>query len=424
MNSHHSGDKSSILTSLPFIVLFGAFGIYAAFRGSTVFALPLLILFALTLISRLWTYLCSHSLSANLRLRNREIFPGESTDIEILLENRKIFPIPYISLYMPLSKKLSLIPEYSRDVNGYEKDELLKLNASIKTVGEKNLGRLLWYEKTKYKIRLSGKRRGITSLSSWTINTGAGFGLSENNTRFGDNINVVVYPEITDINIRPFLKNLWNSAVGPKGVMEDLTVIRSTRDYQNTDNYKHINWRLLARGQNLTVNTYEDILPNGIHILLDGESFSGPQYKEKELEETLSIISSIMLRLEEKRVRVYLSLPKSLKRSALTIAPEEGTRKALYEMATYDVQELEIDKAGTAVIEKRSEFNLNAIISTSYLVGHFYYFTYDSSVYDQKLLGSFESDKTTIISCIKKDNDDLYEVISLDSLKLKRRENE
>ena len=83
--------------------------------------------------------------------------------------------------------------------------------------------------------------------------------------------------------------------------MEDLTVIRSTRNYMTTDSLKHINWRLAARGLPLSVNVYEDILPKNVHFLLDGESFGGNVPHWEELEETLSILASEFVLLADYR---------------------------------------------------------------------------------------------------------------------------
>ena len=65
--------------------------------------------------------------------------------------------------------------------------------------------------------------------------SGIGFGID----RAGADEDVIVkfYPRFHE---RPdvFLRNLWNADTGSRGIMEDVTLIRSTRTYQPQDNMK------------------------------------------------------------------------------------------------------------------------------------------------------------------------------------------
>ena len=165
-----------------------------------------------------------------------------------------------------------------------------------------------------------------------------------------------------------------------------MTVIKSTRDYQNSDSLKHINWRLLARALPMKVNIYEDILPKSIHILFDGESFSENNIHEKEMELAISVIASEIVSLQEHEMKCYLSICKSYRQEAICIPPESGIKEALYSLASYTPLEPKRDSSGVYILKQKSEFDVDATIRTSLVVGHFFYFTYDRDDIDRELL--------------------------------------
>ena len=158
-------------------------------------------------------------------------------------------------------------------------------------------------------------------MEGWRLHTGDGFGLGQIERKIAENEGqkFAVYPKLVRIKPDLFLRNLWNADTGARGVMEDPTVIRSTRDYMTTDSLKHINWRLAARGLPLSVNVYEDILPRNIHFLFDGESFGGPESHLDEMEEALSILGSEIVRLRELQVQCGLSLSRGAGTPAVNI---------------------------------------------------------------------------------------------------------
>ena len=210
---------------------------------------------------------------------------------------------------------------------------------------------------------------------------GDGFGLTCRERallRPGDG-RFVVYPRLTAVSPELFLRNLWNAETGAHGVMEDPTVIRSTRDYLTTDSPRQINWRLLARGLPLTVNVYESILPRSVHFLLDGESFSGQDPHPEALEETLSILASELVRLDQARVRCGLSLCKGKGSTAVTLpAATSAVEELLCALAAYDPLPVKLDEAGK-VVPQASRFDTGPLLEAGHSVGRYYYITYDTA---------------------------------------------
>lgn len=319
---------SSNLVSLPALAgeLLG--GVLAAFFGQGALAAVLLLIFLLSGTARLWGRLALRQVKVRVTGGSRCLFPDQETTLELELQNDKFFPLVWLELFFPLDERLSLVPERSRRPDDWEAASLREQKANTELVGGMRLRPLLWYETTRISCRWTAKRRGVYNADGWRLRTGDGFGLTCRERallRPGEG-RFVVYPRLTDVSPELFLRNLWNAETGARGVMEDPTVIRSTRDYLTTDSPRQINWRLLARGLPLTVNVYESILPRSVHFLLDGESFSGPEPHPEALEETLSILASELVRLDQAKVRCGLSLCKGSASPAVTLpAATAGT---------------------------------------------------------------------------------------------------
>lgn len=417
MKSKHSLHASSLLVSTPCIAASGVLCVLFAFYGNRIVSFSLASLFLLTLVSRLWTGVSAMAIDTSITVSTRDIFPGQMMEVEVRIKNNKVFPIAWLDLYMPLPKSLCLLPDDMRTPDQWEIVRLANNGASTKLIGTKKCGRLLWYEEASFPITMEAKRRGICSLESWQLSIGDGFGLSESEIRIPDGGTIAVYPQIIEVDTTPFMRNLWNANTGTHGVMVDPTVIRSTRDYRTEDSLKHINWRLLARTQVLTVNLYEDILPKSVHVLFDGESFSGPAPHRKELEETLSVIASELVALSEHKITCYLSICDNEHAKASCVSPDMGIRQALYALATYEPLPQQLDVAGTGVVTQDTVFDMDAILRTTLAVGRFFYFTYDSANIDTALLEKFDDRKTTIVSYLDSKIADGYGHLRLERLK-------
>lgn len=411
--------RSSNLVTLPALVLVLVLCVLAAFFGQGRVAAVLMFLFLLALASRCWAALALRRISVSASSQSSGVFPGDKIQVDIEVENGKFLPLVWLELFFPLSPDLCMLPEeHRREPDENEKSALEDEGYSTELVGEKRFSFLLWYETAQCSMPWTARRRGVYSTTGWRVRTGDGFGLtqveqpvSERNVR-----RFYIYPKL--IKVRPdiFLRNLWNADTGAKGIMEDVTVIRSTRDYQTADSLKHINWRLAARCQPLTVNVYEDILPRSVHFLLDGESFSGPEPHLKELEDALSVLASLLVCLSALQVRCGLSLCRGTAGvSNLFFAETEEMLRAL---AAYQPLPPRRDDEGKITMQA-TVFDETPIFEVARSVGRFYYILWDAALLGKKSLPyRLGSAGTTLITAAEgKLQAGEFEVIPLSSLK-------
>lgn len=302
--------RSSVLTAPPALLAELLIGVLAVFCGQRALGSVLLLVCVLCAFSRLWAFLAMKGVSITITSPIRGLFPGDEVNFDIEIRNEKFLPLVWLNLYFPLAKNLCLTPDAPRAPDSWEITLLEEEGCSTEQVGEARLSFFLWYETRHISSHWIARRRGIYSMAGWQLHSGDGFGLTQVARPISqtDVRQFAVYPSLVGVSPDLFLRNLWNAESGNRGVIEDPTVIRSTRNYQASDPLKQINWRLIARGLPLTVNIYEDILPKGVHFLLDGESFAA---HNEELEEALSILASELVRLEEHQIHCGLSICRS-----------------------------------------------------------------------------------------------------------------
>lgn len=412
--------RSSLLVSPVFLFASPIAGVLCAFFGQTAPAAIFLLLFLLSAVSRLWAFYAARKILVKVSYAAAGLFPGEETTVDIQITNDKFLPVVWMDAFFPLSSKLCLTPEGSRAPEEWEIPELKEMGFSETLVGEHRFSFLTWYETLHFTTRWTARCRGIYSTAGWRIRTGDGFGLTQTERpMFSSNPrHIAVYPALTGVSPDLFLRNLWNADTGARGVMEDPTVIRSTRDYMISDPSKRINWRLAARGLPLSVNIFEDILPQSIHFFLDGESFSGQEQHLPELEQTLSILASEFILLSDRQVRCGLSLCRGAGRRAENIFAAETPAPLLLSLAAYDPLPLKIDGANGKVIPQPSVFDEAPIWEASQKIGRFYYIAYDTeTLADRKLLRRLDPNCTTVLTFREPGTLPGFETVCLSRLK-------
>lgn len=393
--------------------------ILAAFFGQRELAAVLVFLFLMAVTARLWAFASMRNISVRIMGATQGLFPGETAQVEIEVYNKKFLPVVWLDVFFPLARSLCLTPDSCRKPDEWEVPTLEDEKASEQLVGEQRFSFFMWYETIRFTTTWTANRRGVYSTSGWRLRTGDGFGLAQIEQAVGAEVpyQFAVYPKLVRVKPDLFLRNLWNADTGTRGVMEDPTVIRSTREYMTTDALKHINWRLAARGLPLSVNVYEDILPKNVHFLFDGESFGGPEPKWNEMEESLSILGSEFIRLEEAQVQCGLSLCQGEDHRAVNLFNSGGSEVLLRALASYQPMPLARDEENK-VIKQAAVFHEGPIYEAAQRVGRFYYVAYDlSSLRASKLLQRLDHTCLTILTYQEADVYGEYEVVGLRRLK-------
>lgn len=384
----------------------------AVSAGQLLLAMVLLGMVLLAAAGRIWARMTARKLTVRLRASKTRMFPGDEAVLTYEVKNQKALPVLWVDVIQPLAAPVCMGP-----VAEDGQQRIRKMSSEERMVfriGEGQEGLLFQercsmigsYRTAAFDTRWRALQRGVYTLENTRIYTGDGFGLTRYRLPLaaGSQRRFVVYPAIVPVDADQFMKNLWEGESGARGVMEDPSVIKLTRPYENSDSLKRINWRLLARGQGLAVNQYEVISPRAIHFIFDGESFRG--HGGQVLEDVLSILASLILRLSERGMDCGFTFPKTDTMAAVNLFVGRGEESAggylaggtgtasgggvtgdiLYRMAAYQLRQpvivsgSEAEASGISGEEKRylpSVFPEEELLEGGMQIGAYYYITYD-----------------------------------------------
>ena len=374
------GSWSSAFVTWGALAALGGGSLAAALLHQGALCAFLAVLFLFCLVSRLWGERSLQNVSVEASGAPSRIFPPGEVTLTFRIRNQKALPVLWLDLTEALSEDAPLFPSEASAVCRMSPDRALAEGFSVPrdTVFlRKKFTFLLGWEELCWQSAWSARRRGIFSFSALRVRAGDGFGLTQTE-RFLTDVGaraVAVYPRVQSVNAGLFLQDLWDASSAARGYLEDPTVIKSTRPYARTDSFRQINWRLTARTQQTTVNTYETILPKSAFFLVDGESFNGPHPETEALEDALSILTSMLLKLSDAGVCCSLALPRGRTAPPQEFVGSDSTplEELLFALAGYTLCALDPPAEGSAEPAARpSVFSDGRILSLP-AAGRYYY---------------------------------------------------
>lgn len=400
----------------------------AVFRQEDVCAF-LAALFLFCLVSRLWGERSLKNVSVEVKGNPGRIFPPGEVSLTFRIQNQKALPVIWLDLAEVLAESAPLFPADESTVHYLSPERALAEGFRISDRAyflRKKFTFLMGWEDLCWESTWNARHRGIFQFSHLRVRAGDGFGLTQTERYLNDAGArcIAVYPRVQPVNASMFLRNLWDASSSARGYLEDPTIIKSTRAYARTDSYKQINWRITARTQQTTVNTYETILPKSAFFLVDGESFNGPHRDSEDFEDTLSILTSLLLRLSDAGVRCSVSLPQGRRTPPQDLIGGDGTslEEILFALAGYELCALVPPTEGTGnPFALPSVFHDNRILSLP-AAGRFYYLCSHLDRIDPKgLLSRLDPARTVLLPYTRTSEPEplsaLYPVVGLCSLK-------
>ncbi len=354
----------SYLVSIYFIGFTLVMTFLSAYYGFTTLSGYLFFACVLSGVAYLWGHWSAHGIEVDIQSPSRHVYPGEDIVMTFTLENNKCLPLLWLEWMQSYPKNHCLdIPDDFEVAH----ITLPDVDATQVPVLCKGFSFIKWYASVTWTSTFRAARRGVYIPQTIDIQTGDGFGLSaEKITRTLPQPPVfVVYPQRVDVSTHAFFKNAWSATTGPQGIVEDVTVLRGTRDYAAHDSFKRINWRLEARGGGLQVNLYDTIAPRTVYFFLDTATFHGISEDNQAFEETLSVVGSLISELVTLDMSVELYLPTVSEKTALS-AGVQGANDCLLALALADCD------------HPQAQFSQEALANlVSTQSGNIYYVCYD-----------------------------------------------
>ena len=337
MDSEKSGTvlQSSHLVH-PITILFWLVVCFSsALAGYTPLAVFSGFVFVLSLCALLWGRLSLRGVRYELTVPRSGLFPGQSVTLTRTIYNGKLLPLLWLELFEPCDPDGPAVPDSglivpTPDVSSYDSLEA----PAEEPPGDRwrclySFSLLKWHQALTFSDAWQAQRRGIHRIREVTVRSGDGFSLSaiSRTLRLGATRQIVVYPRLTDVSVDAILNDIWDSRSASRGHLEDVTLLKSVRDYTARDPARRINQRLLARGGGLKVNQYEVVTPSDVLFILDAASFRGQVGEPFEL--ALSILGSLITGLSRRGIHVGLLAPRSVYAPQTCIEPSSNEMELL-----------------------------------------------------------------------------------------------
>ena len=399
------GAQSSLFVSGYAIGGFAAMTVLCAILHADALSLVFGFLFFLCLTSRLWGEHSLRHVKAACEGTPAALFPPGEVTLRFSLKNEKLLPLIWLEVVQLLEEDAPLLPADPGDIY-----RVTALQVQIPGAVEGQEASFLYKkftfvmggEEILWESRWTARRRGIFHPAELRLRAGDGFGLTQKEQRVTDaeSSAIAIYPALQPVRAETFLRNTWDTAGGSRGHLEDPSLINSTRPYTRADSFRRINWRLTARSQETMVNTYEKIQPRSVCFILDGESFNGPDRQTDALEDTLSILTSLILRLHQSGIQCALALPRSRTAPPQELHGAEQTplEEILLALAGYQLRPLiQPEDSQQKPYAAPSVFRDSHILSLRN-VGRFYYVcSAPERIQPQGLISRLDAAKTVLM---------------------------
>ncbi len=247
--------------------------------------------------ARVWARLALEEVRYSRHAAQRYLFPGEETELTLILENRKPIPVPWLRVHDEIPKELQALGVKTIKT---ERSDSYRLEDSL------SLG---WYERVRHKFRVRALHRGHVRIGPARLEAGDLFGLFRSRMEVRPDETIVIYPNIVPVDDIHFL------SARPQGdvlsrirLAEDLNRPSGLREYVPGDPIRRIDWKVTARLGKPHVRTYDHTVDRYLVIMLDAattvnawEGFRTPM-----LERGVTAAASLAARADELGYRVGL----------------------------------------------------------------------------------------------------------------------
>jgi uncharacterized protein (DUF58 family) len=236
----------------------------------------LLVRFTDRLYDRVW----DRQLSADLRFLDRSVTEGGHVLLEETVENRKLLPLPTLTVYFRMDRSLLFVEKQNTALTDYQ------YRADIPIV----MGR----QRIVRRYRVHAVKRGFYVIDKISLSSCTPFFSHRTNGDGEVYTSLYVYPGRSKIpGLDEIFRHLYGEYLVRRFSQEDPFAFRGIRDYAPSDPMRHINWKATARSAALKVNQYYPTCSADAAIFLNTDR-RGVNYSDEVLEESVRIARTFL----------------------------------------------------------------------------------------------------------------------------------
>lgn len=196
-----------------------------------------------------WRKRSLENLHYRRRLHYRRGFPGETTDVTIEVENRKLLPLSWLQVEDNWPTPVS------------PADETALAPSHIQGMGTLvNVYSLRWFDRIRRSYTLLLRERGIYPLGPVRMSSGDLFGIYENEANVEQPDTVTVFPELLPLNrIQLRADDPFGDRAARRPLFDDPNRPMGIRPYHPEDGFRRIHWPATARTGSLQTKIYQPV---------------------------------------------------------------------------------------------------------------------------------------------------------------------
>ncbi|HEX2347439.1 MAG TPA: DUF58 domain-containing protein [Ktedonobacterales bacterium] len=216
------------------------------------------LLASLDLVPELWYRYGLRGVRFNRRVAQRVAPLGGSVDVEVMVENRKPLPLPWLEVGDEFPEGLV---ELGRVLAPSERIGRATLRLTLALAG---------YQRLRRRYRLLAVERGVYHLGPTTLRARDSFGMATSQADVETQATLIVRPLVTS------MERLNLPSVAPFGehrsstrLLDDPLRVSGIRDYAPGDEPRRIHWKATARAGALRSKIYDPSTRQALMIFLD-----------------------------------------------------------------------------------------------------------------------------------------------------------
>lgn len=195
-----------------------------------------------------WTRWSLERFTASVSISQTHAFVGEQIELRLRIENKKILPLPGLRARVVLPDVLEPSDErFDPQAGSPPFTGVVGRSAAVR-----------WYERITWHWRIPLRARGYYRLAPIELRSTDVFGVFARERAQPPERSLWVYPEIVPLPDIPLPQlRPHGDRRGGQRLFEDVTRLRTIRDYRPGDPLKRIDWKSTARRQELQSRVYD-----------------------------------------------------------------------------------------------------------------------------------------------------------------------
>jgi uncharacterized protein (DUF58 family) len=266
-------------------------------------------------LARLWNRYVLRRVSYGRTFEPRRAFIGETVELTLTVENRKLLPVAWLRVEDEWPGELRMIVD--DDLRGTSQPERRVLH---------NVFSLRWYERVRRRYTILCEKRGYYRIGPARATSGDIFGMLRSEYTFPETDHLLIYPQvlpIEELGLPP--KNPFGEVTAQRQIFEDPARTIGVRDHQPEDGFRRIHWKATARKQALQSKLYEPTTSFTLIAFVNVATFDRYWYGTipELLERNITVAASICAYAAERRYVLGLVANGSVPRSdqPIKVAP-------------------------------------------------------------------------------------------------------